>query len=268
MAYIDYHDGYFWAVTPWEDRKRFQEAGFTWSPARGALITNKLSAAQAVKGVVWKDRAIAEIDHRLEIAKLSRALSYKADCDFWPPLSKAVEAKGWDYKPFQRAGIDFATLPGRRDVLIADPPGLGKTIQAIGVSNTLKKIRRVLVVVPASLKENWRREWLLWCAKGLSVGVASTHHREQFQDGFYKNGKPRFRSVVHKRWWPSTDVVIINYDILERFSKEIHAQPWDLLICDECHALKTPDSGRTVFVLGASRWTRARRPGCASAART
>ncbi|AFU87299.1 putative DNA helicase [Caulobacter virus Magneto] len=250
MAFIDYRDGYFWAVTEWEDRKRFQEAGFTWSPPRRALITHNPAVALAVPGVVWKSNALDELGRREHLANISRALSYKADCDFWPPISKAVEAKGWDFKPFQRAGIDFATLPGRRDTLIADPPGLGKTIQAIGVSNAIKKIRRVLVVVPASLKENWRREWLLWCSKGLSVGIAETRYRETVRDGFYKNGKPRFKKVVHPRWWPKTDVVIINYDILERFSKEIHEQPWDLLVCDECHAIKTPDSGRTIFILG------------------
>lgn len=250
MASIDYLDGYFWGLSTWEDRERFQKAGFTWSSKRRAWVTTSQGIAESVKGVTWRPRAMEHIEKTLEIAKISRHLSYQADCDFWPPISEAVRAKGWDYKPFQRAGIDFATLPGRRDTLIADPPGLGKTIQAVGVSNAIKKIRRVLVVTPASLKENWRREWLLWCSKGLSVGIAETRYRETIQDGFYKNGKPRFKKVIHPTWWPNTDVVIINYDILERFSKEIHEQSWDLLICDECHGLKTPDSGRTIFVLG------------------
>lgn len=250
MAAIDYLDGYFWGLSTWEDRERFQKAGFKWSSNRKCWVTTSVKIAQSVKGIVWRDRAIDQIEKMEEVAAMSRHLSYRADCDFYPPISEAIRKKGWDYKPFQRAGIDFATLPGRRDTLIADPPGLGKTIQAVGVSNAIKKIRRVLVACPASLKENWRREWVLWCAKGLSVGIAETRYRETIQDGFYKNGKPRFKKVIHPTWWPKTDVVIINYDILERFSEEIHESSWDLLICDECHALKTPDSGRTVFVLG------------------
>lgn len=251
MALIDFIEGAFVGRGSWDERALFKDAGFEWNGKRKAWLTRNRKHAEAVQGVVWSDAALRHIEDRDYAAKLSAEMSYKAGTTFEPPIPQALLDKGWDFKPYQKAGIEFASMPGRRDTLIADPPGLGKTIQAIGVSNCFpKSIKRVLVICPASLKENWRREWLTWCSKGMSVGIAETQRREMVQDGFYKNGKPRFKKVVHPRWWPNTQVVIINYDILEKFSEEINDRFWDLLVCDEAQALKSPDSGRTLFVLG------------------
>ena len=115
-----------------------------------------------------------------------------------------------------------------RGVLVADEPGLGKTIQAIGVSNVIPAIRSILVICPSSLRLNWQREWRKWCVKQLSVGVA------------YAGG------VI----FPTTNVVVINYDILRRHIDKIHERQWDMLICDEAHALKNYKAQRTMLVLG------------------
>ena len=123
------------------------------------------------------------------------------------------------------------------------------TIQAIGCQNVDPELRRTLVVVPASLKENWRREWVLWGCHDYSVGIAETQRKTKVRDGFYKNGKPKWKVHVEPTFFPMTDVVIINYDILDRFP-EIWEMQWDYLVCDECHALKTEDSKRTLMVMG------------------
>lgn len=101
----------------------------------------------------------------------------------------------------------------------------GKTIQAIGLVN-LKKLKSVLVICPASLKENWRREFNKWKTQNISVGVC--------------DGKS----------FPDTDVVIINYEQVKKFRTYLHAKEWDLLCCDESHYLKSPDAQRTNEVLG------------------
>jgi hypothetical protein len=105
--------------------------------------------------------------------------------------------------------------------------GLGKTVQAVGISNLDPSCRRVLVVCPASLKKNWRREWIKWCAKGLSVAIAEG-----------------------SKAWPTDDVVIVNYDVLHKFRSQIDAIDWDLLVADECHLVKNPKSRRTAALLG------------------
>jgi len=50
-------------------------------------------------------------------------------------------------------------------LLLADHMGLGKTAQAIAAARALfatRRVRRGLEIVPASLKEQWQREWQLF----------------------------------------------------------------------------------------------------------
>jgi SNF2 family DNA or RNA helicase len=247
MAHIDYRNNLFYGLGSFEERAIWSKAGFKWSPVRKAWVTADQEVATRVEGVTWTQRAFDHVEHQLETAKISHELSWRANTDFMPPCPP-----GKAYLPYQRAGIEFALM--RKDTLIADQPGLGKTIQAVGVINADESVRSVLVICPASLKENWRREIDAWMVADLSFGIAEAQREERVQIGVWKSGKkagqPRYRTVeVQKDYWPDTDIVIINYDILERFP-QIKERSWDLLVCDECHALKTPTTGRTLFVLG------------------
>ena len=105
--------------------------------------------------------------------------------------------------------------------------GLGKTIQAIGIINATPEIRRVLIICPASLKINWKRELEKWLVRPMMVGIA--------------NGT-----------FPETDIVIINYELLAKHRAAIDAIQWDLASIDEAHYLKNPKALRTRLVLG--RW--------------
>lgn len=170
-------------------------------------------------------RAIAQ-----RIGKLHRdiRLSRTSSAELRLPVPE-----GLDYLPYQKAGIAYAVRKG--NALIADEPGLGKTIQAIGVSNCIKAIRSVLIVVPASLKINWEREWQKWCVKGLTTGSV-------------KNGQPDS--------WPkdaqgnTPNVVIINFDLVDKHKARLTATTWDLMIVDEAHALKNDAAKRTQLILG------------------
>ena len=57
--------------------------------------------------------------------------------------------------PYQIDGAAF--LANRKAALLADDPGLGKTLQAIRALD-LARVLKVLVVCPAGVVENWRRE--------------------------------------------------------------------------------------------------------------
>lgn len=211
----------------------------------GDLFILKLSAAEkhipkALGFVVCKERRKWVTDDPITAAKLiehaddsakealnvsspsmeSVVASHASDCDYYPPVPD-----GWALLAFQRAGVEY-TLP-RADTLIADQPGLGKSPQSVVVANTIENLTSTLIICPASLKRNWEREWNRWTIHShLSVGIA--------------NGK----------YFPNTDVVIINYDILHNWEKELRLRVWDLLICDEAHALKTKGTRRTAHVLG------------------
>ena len=48
-----------------------------------------------------------------------------------------------------------------------------------------------------------------------------------------------------ERQTPSADVVILNYELLGKFEMELKRAPWDLIVFDETHFLKTPEAQRT-----------------------
>jgi SNF2 family DNA or RNA helicase len=58
---------------------------------------------------------------------------------------------------YQTTGKDF--LKKKSVALLADDMGLGKSIQAIAAAEELK-LTQVLIVCPASVKYNWRKEIL------------------------------------------------------------------------------------------------------------
>jgi SNF2 family DNA or RNA helicase len=62
--------------------------------------------------------------------------------------------------PYQREAVARFLARGR--LLLADDMGLGKTVQAIAACHALyraKRIERGLLIVPATLKVQWQREW-------------------------------------------------------------------------------------------------------------
>jgi SNF2 family DNA or RNA helicase len=68
-------------------------------------------------------------------------------------------------RDYQRKGIAWLceTLgdPDHKAALLADDPGLGKTLQALGAAHQLKA-ERVLVVCPAGARLVWQREIQRW----------------------------------------------------------------------------------------------------------
>jgi SWI/SNF-related matrix-associated actin-dependent regulator 1 of chromatin subfamily A len=101
---------------------------------------------------------------RLASLAASRAEDAPADLDIPCP-------EGLSYLPFQRGGIAYAL--SRRGTLFGDEMGLGKTVQAIGVINASPDVKTVLIVCPASLITNWKRELARWLVRLPSVVVTS-----------------------------------------------------------------------------------------------
>jgi len=131
------------------------------------------------------------------------------------------------------------------------------TIQAIGVHNVVAA-SKVLVICPASLKINWMREWIKWDVHGKTVGIAeSVVKRKHVLDDNGERVRDENNKLVYRTWtehfWPDTDVVIINYDMLDPFDDKIKSITWDLMIADECHLLKTSGALRTQCVFGGQR---------------
>lgn len=158
--------------------------------------------------------------------RMYRASTAKASV-FRPPAPP-----GLSYIPFQRAGIAFG-IECEESVLIGDEMGLGKTIQGIGIVNCHRELvgdyyPSVLIVCPATLKPNWKKEFEKWSVMPLSVGIAG--------DSF-----------------PGTDVVIVNYDVLHKWRSVIESRDWDYVILDEMHYLKSGSARRTKAIAGTSK---------------
>jgi SWI/SNF-related matrix-associated actin-dependent regulator 1 of chromatin subfamily A len=163
---------------------------------------------------------------RKRLKKLKDAVrsSRKVHSNFNVPVPKGLE-----YKPFQKAGIEFSVQ--RTHTLNADDMRLGKTIQAIGHINYKyqKGNAKILVICPATLKLNWQAELVKWIVnKRLKI------------------------SVVSPKKYRVADIVIVNYDLLIKWGAKIKKRAWDLLICDEAHALKNKKAKRTQIVFGNS----------------
>ena len=126
--------------------------------------------------------------------------------------------------PYQQEGIAFALE--REGALIADEMGTGKTIQAIGVINEDPSIEQVLIVCPASMRIPWRRELEKWLIRSLSIGIIGVD-------------KEASSKLLDRQ------MLIINYDRLHQFEKELSGVVYDLAILDECHAIKNPEARRT-----------------------
>lgn len=112
--------------------------------------------------------------------------------------------------------------------MLCDPPGAGKTAQAIGLIDRLR-LRGVLIICPASLRLNWEREIKRW-SPNRKVTVLMTGSQEIPAEA---------------------DVVITSYSLASRFpqAEKLSKQYWDFLICDEAHALKSPTSQQTKIIL-------------------
>ena len=150
--------------------------------------------------------------------------------------------------PYQREGICFGLEKHR--LLIGDEPGLGKTLQSIGIIDTANAYP-ALVICPSSLKINWQREVEKFTDKKALI-----------LDNATRTAWPYFlqMGMFH--------VAIVNYESLRKYFV------WDIqggsrgsfrlkdvvfndaikvfrsVIIDESHRVKDPGAQQTIFTRG------------------
>ena len=133
--------------------------------------------------------------------------------------------------PYQFAGYRWLSFVGDEGLggILADEMGLGKTVQVITMLLRLSESSAgpSLVVCPATLVENWRRE-LAQFAPTLSVYL----HRGSARTGF--------PSVLRK-----TDVTVTSYEIVNIDRALLDMVPWQAVVVDEAQAIKNPEALRT-----------------------
>ena len=133
-----------------------------------------------------------------------------------------VAKLGFDLHPYQVRGALFLARTGR--ALLADEMGLGKTVQAIVAALLLRRkagATKALVVCPASLKHQWRREIMKACGEEATVVDAP----RAATAGCSTKGGARASSIL-------------NYELVLRDLDEIRAAGADLVILDEAQRIK------------------------------
>lgn len=224
---LEYRGGRYVLLLKRSERQIARQAGFTFdmTGAKHWFTTDWKRAAE------FQHVAVGEAATLLEahVRKLEEALeaSFAMISDYPVPVPDIYSKKTGeklDYLGYQKAGILYAA--NRKYCLIADPPGLGKTIQAAGIINN-HSIQSGLIFCPSGLKFNWKKELEKWLVdKTLTIGIAEG-------------------TTI-----PATDFVIINYDIADRNYAALSKEEWGIIICDESQALSNPDAKRVMAVLG------------------
>jgi SNF2-related domain/Helicase conserved C-terminal domain len=171
------------------------------------------------------------------LTPLFRAFEYGGDATCMPlpePGEVPHGIRGLELMHHQ-AQVVAAAAAGHRTFLLADEPGLGKTAQALLAADVADAFP-LLVVVPNVVKANWAHEAELWTPRRTATVV---HGDGDTVDGF-------------------ADIVIVNYDILDRHVGWLGGHGFRGMVVDEAHFIKNKTSQRSQHVLRLSERIRTR----------
>jgi superfamily II DNA or RNA helicase len=168
------------------------------------------------------------------LRSFEEAGSGASSCMSLPDPSPATAPGDLQLMPHQ-AQLVAAAAAGHRTFLLADEPGLGKTAQALLAAQAAGAYP-LLVVAPNVVKTNWAREAGLWTPQRSPTVV---HGDGETIDGF-------------------ADIVIVNYEVLDRHIGWLGDLGFRGMVVDEAHFIKNKSSQRSQHVLEISQRIRTR----------
>lgn len=200
------------------DRARgLRIGGVAFEPRAGLPARVEMLAAIArAKGITVSSAARRVLDEELAVAR--RRLACRT-------LTSAAEQElaslGRQLYAYQREGVRRFLEEGR--LLLADDMGLGKTTQAIAACHALvhtQRVKRGLVIVPASLKPQWLREWR------ETTGVPAR----------IVDGDPGARRRIYREH--ERGFLILGYEQLLRDFEHIRTLAPEMVVLDEAQRIK------------------------------
>jgi superfamily II DNA or RNA helicase len=150
-------------------------------------------------------------------------------------LPKSIQA---ELRPYQKDGFNFLCHLTNMKLggILADDMGLGKTLQTLAWISWLKErsgkhSKPALVICPASVLHNWRREAERFTPHlkvlVLQSGAARHNLRKQI---------------------PQHDIIVTNYALLRRDLEDLQKFPFSAAILDEAQFIKNPTAQVTQSV--------------------
>jgi superfamily II DNA or RNA helicase len=154
------------------------------------------------------------------------------------PNAHLPESLNAELRPYQKDGFDFLAhlVEVKLGGILADDMGLGKTLQTLTWLAWLKERhtknpKPSLVICPASVLHNWRREAEKFTPDMkvlvLESGAARHNLRKQI---------------------PQHDIIVTNYALLRRDLEEFHKFSFRAVILDEAQFIKNPGAQVTQSV--------------------
>lgn len=204
------------------------EIRFPYNPETVIQVKSCLPGARFYKTDDPHWRATLGVDVCLEVLKWDALYGYEVDPKIksWrdvvfgkrSPTKKTeihVDGLNGTPRPYQYEFIRAIERWGGT-ALLADEPGLGKTIQSIMWMQYHVMSRPAIIICPASLKENWYREIKNWM---YEPKVVILNGRKPYDVSDY-------------------NILILNYDIVAAWADVIIEKKPSMLIVDEIHKIK------------------------------
>ncbi len=142
-----------------------------------------------------------------------------------------------ELRPYQRSGFSFLCHLSRHKLggILADDMGLGKTLQTLVWLSWLKASQKshkpALVICPASVVHNWRREANRFIPSMTVLILESGSARHNL-----------------RRQIPQHDLIVTNYALLRRDLESLQKFSFSVAILDEAQFIKNPDAQITQSV--------------------
>ena len=187
---------------------------------------------------VWVEKLLADKEKAYHI--WGKVFENEELHDFWLPKvaiikDNSVKDVVLDYSkyshrpPLEHQKEAIQKLVENKKFILADDMGLGKTTSTI-IAALEAGAKKVLIICPATLKINWKREIENYSDKSIYIAESKNFSTE-------------------------SDFVIINYDIIKNFhdtkkknDSQVLAANFDLVIIDEAHYIKNATAQRTKLI--------------------
>jgi SWI/SNF-related matrix-associated actin-dependent regulator 1 of chromatin subfamily A len=187
---------------------------------------------------IWVEKLLADKEKAYHI--WGKVFDTEELHDFWLPKAAIIKdnsvkdvvidySKYSNRPPLEHQKEAIQKLVENKKFILADDMGLGKTTSTI-IAALETGAKKVLIICPATLKINWKREIENYSDKPIYIAEGKNFNTD-------------------------ADFVITNYDIIKNFhdpkkkdDSQILLSKFDLVIVDEAHYIKNATAQRTKLI--------------------